>query len=359
MANSKLNEESLKVIQGLNEMFSKKSDWAELIESKKFVTVKEALTTQDASILIPKVMTSMIRDTVEPMYIGSKLLEKVRLTEGRSMEFPSMGALRAHNIGETQSYPEETLDFQMHRTEEVRVGKTGLITRVSEELIRDSQWDVIGILVRKSAEAMMRLKEEMIFNQFSSHGHRVFDNDIREQYAQSGTTGLDKNGKENNTMSSEDIIDMFINIMSNGYNPTDILLHPLSWSVFFKNDVMDSLTHAALGGSQITNLSITPDQVSGRIPFAINMQMSPFIPFNHKEKKFDMYVVDANNIGILLEKDALTIEEFADPERDIQSIKMKERFGIGILDEGKAVSVAANLAFERTYPEPQTVRITN
>lgn len=353
------DEKSAKIILRLKEMFDRKADWNELAESEKFVTMKEALTTQDASILIPKVMTSMIRDTVEPMYIGSKLLEKVRLTEGRSMEFPSMGALRAHHIGETQSYPEETVDFQMHRTEEVRVGKTGLITRVSEEMVRDSQWDVIGILVRKSAEAMMRLKEETIFNQFTSHGYRLFDNNIREQYPESGTTGLDKDGKENNTLSSEDMIDMFISIMSNGYNPTDVLLHPLSWSVFFKNDIMDSLTHAALGGSQITNLSITPDQVSGRIPFAINMQMSPFIPFNHKEKQFDMYVVDANNIGILLEKDALVIEEFNNPERDIQSIKMKERYGVGILDEGKAISVAANLAFERTYPEPQTVRITN
>lgn len=355
---SALSEESVKVLKRMQRQLDLSEDWSAIPKSE-LVTVSEALSTQDASILIPRVITGMMREAAEPYYIGSDLLQKVRLTEGRSIEFPSIGAMRAHDIGESQSYLEETVDFQLHRTQEVKVGKSGMIVRVTDEMINDSQWDVIGILVRKAGEAMARLKEEKIFTQFSKHGHIVFDNDIRQKFPEAGTTGMDIEGNLNNTMSTEDMIDLFIAVMGNGYSPSDILMHPLTWSVFFKNDIMNSLTHAALGGSQISNLSITPDQVQGRIPFAINLNFTPFAPFNFETKKFDMYVVDRNNIGILLEKDPLTTEQFDDPMRDIQSIKIKERYGIGVLNEGKAVATARNLAFEKSYPAPDRIKIVS
>ena len=348
----------MNVLKRMERQLDLKEDWTQIPKSE-LVSVKEALTTQDASILIPRVVTGMMREAAEPMYIGSDLLQKVRLTEGRSIEFPSIGAMRAHDIGESQSYLEETVDFQLHRTQEVKVQKSGMVVRVTEEMIADSQWDVIGILVRKAGEAMARFKEEKIFIQFSKHGHIVFDNDIRAKYKEAGTTGMDIEGNYNNTMSTEDMIDLFVAVMANGYNPTDIIMHPLTWSVFFKNDIMNSLTHAAIGGSQITNLQIKPDQVSGRIPFSININFTPFAPFNYETKKFDMYVVDRNNIGILLEKTPLATEQFDDPMRDIQTIKVNERYGIGILNQGKAVATARNLAFDKSYPEPDRIKVVS
>jgi hypothetical protein len=206
---------------------------------------------------------------------------------------------------------------------------------------------------------MSRLKEAKIFLQMSKHGHVVFDNDIRAKYPDAGTTGCDIEGNFNNTMSTEDMIDMFIATMANGMNPNKILMHPLTWSVFFKNDIMQSLTHAALGGSQITSLQIRPDQVSGRLPFAIDLQFTPFMPFNYETRKFDMFVVDSSNVGILLVKDPLSTEQFDDPMRDIQSIKVRERYGVGITNEGKAVAVARNLAFEKSYPVPDRIKIVS
>ncbi|SFJ62341.1 phage major capsid protein, HK97 family [Paenibacillus sp. UNC496MF] len=354
----KLNEQSMSVLKRMQRQLNVSEDWTQ-IPKNELVSVKEALTTQDASILIPRVITGMMREAAEPMYIGSQLLQTVRLTEGRSIEFPSIGAMRAHDIGESQSYLEETVDFQLHRTQEVKVGKSGMVVRVTDEMINDSQWDVIGILVRKAGEAMARLKEEKIFIQFSKHGHIVYDNDIRQKYPEAGTTGRDIDGNMNNTMSTEDMIDLFIAVMMNGFNPTDIIMHPLTWSVFFKNDLIHSLSHAALGGSQVTNLSISPETVQGRIPFAININFTPFAPFNFDTKKFDMYVVDRNNIGILLVKDPLSTEQFDDPMRDIQTIKVKERYGIGVLNEGKAVATARNLAFARSYPTPDRIKIVS
>lgn len=353
-----LSPESLNILKRMRRQLDLSEDWTQ-IPKNELVTVSEALTTQDASILIPRVITGMMREAAEPYYIGSDLLQKVRLTDGRSIEFPSIGAMRAHDIGESQSYLEETVDFQLHRTQEVKVGKSGMVVRVTDEMIADSQWDVIGILVREAGKAMARWKEEKIFIQFSKHGHIVFDNDIRQKYPEAGTTGMDIEGNFNNTMSTEDMIDLFIALMANGYQATDVLMHPLAWSVFYKNDILQGLSHAALGGSQLTNLQIKPDQVQGRIPFAINIHFTPFAPFNHETKKFDMYVVDRNNVGILLEKDPLSTEQFDDPMRDIQTIKVKERYGIGVLNEGKAVATARNIAFEKSYPAPERIKIVS
>ena len=106
------------------------------------ITVEEALSTPDASILIPRVISDVMREAAEPEYIGSTFFEEVQLEEGRSLEFPSMGAIRAFDIAEAQEYPNQELDFQLHKTQEVKVGKVGLQVQITEEMIQDSQWDV-------------------------------------------------------------------------------------------------------------------------------------------------------------------------------------------------------------------------
>ena len=125
------------LIERYNEMLV-----AEGKKAKNLITIEEALSTPDASILIPRVISDVMREAAEPMYIGSKFMTKVRLTEGRSLEFPSMGAIRAFDIPEGAEYPNQELEFQLHRTVEVKVGKVGLKVQVTEEMISDSQWDV-------------------------------------------------------------------------------------------------------------------------------------------------------------------------------------------------------------------------
>jgi hypothetical protein len=52
----------------------------------------------------------------------------------------------------------------------------------------------------------------------------------------------------------------------------------------------------------------------------------------------------------------MTTDQFTDPYKDIYNLKFKERYGLGILDEGKAISVAKNIALDTTYEKPQLVR---
>jgi len=221
--------------------------------------------------------------------------------------------------------------------------------------------------LKQAGRALARKKEEKCFNLFSKYGHIVFDNMLRNTMPEAGTTGKNEHGALNDTMNTADMIDLVIAVMANGYVPTDILLHPLTWSVFMKNELIGTFSQAALGGYGVDwnsnlnkqhapSIKLNPDGFAGRMPFPINITFSPFIPFNRHTKRFDMYVVDRNEVGVLLEKEPISTDQFDDPARDILNLKAKERYGLGLLNEGRAVAVARNIALEASYPDPVVVR---
>lgn len=323
-------------------------------KSGERVTVTEALSSTDAVVLIPQVITGVLKEAAEPVYVAGQLLQKIQLTEGKLIEFPNVGALRAHDIAEGGQYPEESLDFSVERVPvDVKVGKVGLMVKITDEMISDSQWDVIGMHLRAAGRAMARYKEEKIFKDFSLHGHTVFDNDIRVATPAAGTTGRNKIGEYNNTLSLEDFFDMVIAMMINEKVTTDVLMHPMAWVSYAKTGMFGGLAGPAAGASILdlpTNALSGSDAIRSNIPFGINVLLSPFIPLDRETKKMDMYVVDRNEVGVLVVKDELSTEDFADPMRDLRRIKVKERYGIGILDEGRGVVVAKNIALAPTFP---------
>ena len=319
----------------------------------------EFLATPSAQVLIPRVIVGAMRQAAEPLYIGSKLLQRVRFKgQGNSMIFPSIGVMRAFDVAEGQEIPEDTIDWQTHETPEIRAGKSGVRVRFTEEMVSDSQWDILSMLIKEAGRAMVRHKEQKCFYNFSKYGHKVFDN--LDANPEAHTSGLDIDGNKNGTMSAEDFLDLIISVMGNEYTPTDILMHPLAWTVFARNELTGSLAKAPYDNfphkGAPKNIALGPESIQGRLPFAFNVQLSPFIPLDKKAKRFDMYVVDRNNIGVLLVKEDLSIEAFNEPARDIRNIKIKERYGIGVLNEGKAVAVAKNISMVKSYNEPQRIK---
>jgi hypothetical protein len=257
--------------------------------------------------------------------------------------------------------------------------KVGLKVMITEEAITDSQWDVIGMHVRAAGRAMASFKEERIFRNFSVHGNPVFDNEMAAQFPEAATTGCDINGNKNQTMSAEDFLDLVMAVMANGFIPTDLIMHPLTWVVFAKNEIMGTGTYGAFGGSPAPKwtagpkdtalnptgentasgqykMAMNPNQVQGRLPFALNINLSPFVPLDRDARKFDFYCIDRNEVGVIVEKEGLSTEQWTDVERDIRSIKFKERYGIGVLHKGKAISVCRNISLAPTYPVPPVIR---
>ena len=316
------------------------------------VTVSEALTTADANILLPKVISTVITKAAEPLYLASQFFKQVQINEGRSMEFIHFGAIRAFEIAEGQEYPNQSLNLTKEGAGavDVRVRKYGLKVQITDEMISDSQWDVIGLHLEAAGRAMARKKEEVIFHEFSTHGHVVYDADLFSKGDEGYPTGRGFDGNLNGTLSADDLVDMAVSIMSAGFTPTDIIMHPLCWALFAKNEALLGASVAAFGQGQAGK---DPREFGTSNALGLNVIFSPFVPFNQAEKKFDFYIVDRNNIGVLLVKDPISTEQFDDPLRDIQTLKVKERYGVGILNGGLGLAIARNIRFAKTWPAPE------
>lgn len=348
-------------------------------------TIQEAITSTDAVKLIPKVIEGKLREAAEPEYLGTKFFQTVRVDGGNSAVYviPVVGEVIAYEVNEAGRYNESNPEFTTieNSTLEIRVKKIGVKVSITEEAIADSSWDILGINVRKMGRAMARYKEELIFKNFSNHGHIVFDNNLRGTISEAGTTGLGKDGQYNDTLSVEDFLDMTLALMGNGFNPTDVIMHPLTWVVFARNSMIgNGLSFGALGGNNVhpnggiqgtpaafgmansgdgQKLIMTPDQVQNRLPVPMQVNFSPWVHFDKINKRFDMYCLDRSEVGVIAQREALSTDNWTDPERDIRNLKAKERYGVGILNNGKAVTVARNIAVAPSYPAAPVINITN
>ena len=352
--------------------------------SKGSMTIKDAITSTDTIKLIPKVIEGKIREAMEPTYLGTTFFQKVKVDGGASAVYviPVIGELIAFEVGEGTRYQESRLEVntEENATLEIRVKKVGVRVSITEEAINDSSWDILGINLRKMGQAMGRYKEEQIFNNFSQHGKPVFDNNLRGQIPEAGTTGLGKDGQPNDTLSVEDFLDLNMALMGQGFNPTDIIMHPLCWVVFARNSMIgNGLTYGALGGNMVhpnggiqgtpaafgmansgdgQKFIVKPEQIQGRVPvMGLQVNFSPWVKYDKLGKKFDMYCVDRSEVGIIAQREEVTMDDWIDPERDIKLLKAKERYGIGLLNNGRAITVAKNIAVATSYPAQPVINV--
>jgi hypothetical protein len=352
--------------------------------SRGYMSVSEAITSTDSMKLIPKVVEGQLREAAEPEYLGTNFFQKVKVDGGGNQVtyvIPVVGEIRAYEVGEATRYKENQPDFNtLENTNiSIQIKKVGVKVSITEEALNDSSWDIFNINIRKMGRALARYKEEMIFNTFSTHGHKVFDNALRYQNPAAGTTGLGKDGQFNDTLSVEDFLDLTMCLLGQGFNPTDVIMHPLVWVVFAKNSMIgNGLTFGALGGNNVhpngaiqgtpaafgmanngdgQKFIMRPEQVQNRLPFGLQVNMSPWVAFDKANKKFDMYCVDRNEVGIIAQREEVTTDDWIDPERDVQFMKAKERYGIGLLNNGKAITVIRNIAVAASYPAQPVINV--
>lgn len=322
-------------------------------EAKKTLSLGEALTTADANILMPKVVQQVTNEAAETQLIISEMFKRVNLESGRSMEFINFGAIRAHEIAEGAEYPEESLNLttQALGPVEIRVKKYGLRVAITNEMLDESQWDVVGLHIQAAGRALARKKEELAFQQFSQQGHTVFNGKDFNPGEPGYPTGRGFNGEYNGTLTGKDMLDMAVSVMAAGFTPNTLIMHPLTWSLFAENEFIKSSSRAAFGQGPSDDKTVMDASPSNSL--GLEIVFSPFVPFDQVEKTFDFYIVDKDNVGIQLVKDDIKTENFDNPMRDILNLKMMERYGLGVLHGGLAIAVAKNIAFKKTYEAPE------
>ena len=340
--------------KSVNELLEKLPAWeAALAEDGRVdednrVTITEAFASPDAPILFPKVISRTLREAAEPQLLVTPLLSTVRLGKGRSLEFPAVNAIQAAEVPEGQEYPEQALAFA--KQVEGKVSKKGVKIAFTEEVIADSLWDIVGLHVRAAGRAMARLKEQIALSRFRDAATVVFDNADSFQ-----TTGLDFDGVANGSMTWDDVIDQAAVLMAENHVPTDFIVHPLMWAMFLKDS---SFAAPGANMSQAWNFNVRNPEgtVNASAPLGLNVIVSPFVSFtaggdasSPTAAVSDVFLIDRNEVGVILVKDDMSTDEWNDPTRDIRSLKMKERYDIVMLGDGEGITVAKDVALAKNY----------
>lgn len=352
------------------------------------VKLEDALSVPNAPMLMPKVISNIVKEAQEPLLVGTSLLQRINYSYGQTITFPAVGALVAADIAEGQEYPERSLQMG-GSTVTASIGKTGVAVKVTEEMIRYSQFDVIGMHLRAAGRALARHKEVKIFDYIRAMGVTVFDNVSPASSLRGVTTGRDLSGSGNGSVTMDDIFDGYAQIITQGFFPNTLLMHPLTWTMFVKDATLRSFVLANGGGTFFATWTGNP---AGRAPWDNSSQggmglsggqtitpggnaageqpspladypqtlnsgpnlpgymnipfriiVSPFVPYDPRRKLTDIYMFDASELGVLIVDHDVMTDEFDDPRVDIRKIKLKERYGVGILNEGKAIAVFKNV----------------
>ena len=230
-----------------------------------------------------------------------------------------------------------------------------------------SRWPIIGMHIEAAGLALIRKKEETIFDALTDYSWTVYDNDVGftsgtpvgnpgSEGSVANTTlithGQGYGGTYNGAITLEDIMDMMGALMANGYSPTDIVMHPLAWVILAKDPILRTYGLSqgqAAGAAPWTKMGAGAQQAN--MPFGLQISVSPFVSYTYTSTphKTNIYVGSRNNTIGLIQGDGPVTDSFSDPERDIQAMKIKEYYGVGLLDQAKGWTVAKNIKVAKTY----------
>jgi len=364
---------------------------------------KDVIATPNAAAWMPKIVEDIIREPVEPMLMIPSLLDRVQYSAAARITFPTIGSLVACDLAENQTYPEQQLQITPGSIT-INVGKTGLAFKITEEMARFSQFDVINMHIRAATKALARKKEKKGMEFVTAMGVTLFDN-VTPTASMFGTcTGRSISGAGNGSCRMEDLLKAYAHIMMQGFVPNTILMHPLAWSMWMIDPMLQSIVKNTGNGSWFQNHNMaksgnpwanssqnkqglpsgygtftpsgnagseTPTSVSGLdqnlnspavipgyFPHPLTVLVSPFAPFNVNNNTCDIMIFDSNNLGALVVDHDVVMDEWQDMSTDSSKIKMKERYGFAIYEDGLGIGVMRNVpvvANEIAFPIQPTI----
>lgn len=66
-------------------------------------------------------------------------------------------------VTDLQEIPSENIDWNMYTDSRINVGKVGLRIQYTDEIIEETEFDIIGILTSEAGRALARHKEQKAF----------------------------------------------------------------------------------------------------------------------------------------------------------------------------------------------------
>ena len=327
----------------------------------------------DHPLLIPRIVSNMAREAIEPNQVLTSLLTRLNFTNGTRIVFPAWGGFHAADIAEGAEYPERTMELAGQV--EATIGKSGVAVKVSEEMVRYSQYDVLGLHIRAAVKALLRHKESKVAALITAdYGNVIFDN---QSSSYKSTTGRNAAGTYNGTLTLDDLFYAYAAMVDRGFTPNTIIMHPLAWQIFaqegiskafgFTNGINPLLWQLPQGSpgnapewkmgglnsnsyvSSPSQLATTFTNVPSIFPTNFRIVVSPYMPFTASTSLTDIVFCDAAELGMLIVDEEVTTDEWEDKARDLKKIKFRERYGLAVANDGKGIGLMKSIKVGKSY----------
>lgn len=266
--------------------------WAESWDLAPSVMIKEVLTTTDASILIPAALDRTMRTLVLEVAKLRKFLTYMKAASS-TLIIPRARSIKADRVPEGGQLPMDTVPIEGLKAD---VFKTGIRTKITNEMIEDSKWAVISLSIKLATMAM---------------GHRE-DLEIIKEFIAGAGLGYVATG---NQFDVNQVSDAIKQIKNEAFMSPD--------TIFVSNAVEDAIRRtdqfksaAFIGGA--TGLKMT----DGGLGSLWGLQIVPayFVPDD------TVIIFNKGSAGIFAEKRPLTSGRMDDPINDMVAFGITQRF---------------------------------
>lgn len=332
------------------------------------VSIREALNTGDVSPILPRVISEVLRTPTEPyLFLTNQIAEKVPFPAGSSrfVTFPTLGPMEAAEVSENGEYAEYKPSWGESAFSST-MRKYGIMTSLSDEIIKESQWPLVTLFMRMMKAAVDRKIESILYQALTQRPRVVFDNDHATDTTLQ-TTGMSVSSgtqSHNGSIAYDDLIKMAGVLIGAKYNPTHFIMHPLAWPVVLQDPVLRAtFYHGGQLGSNVWGATPQFDQGSN---FPLGMTYVPYYASEFTENKtltyamsglgaslvVNAYMLDKANSLMLLERGGTEMDEMEVWMRDARMLKVKKQAAVAMKDLGRGVVQAKNI---RVVPNKQAL----
>lgn len=357
----KLNNYSDRIIYAVQDMREYLKDE---IKRKHPNGLLELMNRGDGVELIQTITEGPMMDTIQKEKVLANLLQEIEWTKGQAIEYPIAGEVEVDWREEGGPYKVTTVDYTRYRSAHlVKCRQYGGMVEITREYLRDCKWDIIGINMERLGRAMVRFMDARIEDTLKQTAWALFDNSMASVKAH--TTGIGPSGTPNGSLSYLDVVSMYATLTAHGFRPTHILISPIVWPLWLQDQFLKGF--GTFMYNRLQNIPALPQDVDLSDPQNIVKQafpnmpqvvLSEEIPVDMHNGKYDIYMLDANELGGLYvaEDDQIPADQWTNVEKEVTYIKARAEKMPIIYHRGRAICKATNIAMAPSYPPILTVK---
>lgn len=340
-----------------------------LVGARKLSLADEIITSPQFKELFPRTVTKIILESVEPNLTLSSLLTNMKW-DGMSARVPTVstfgGDLDVPEGAQPQSFTVSTGGYK-----QVTVGKSGIMVEITDETIKYSNYALVTYLIEQAGIALARHKERKTADMIDKYSHTIPGFTL---------SGVNKDGTQNSTLTFDDLLAAFMELIAIGGIADTIIMNPLAFTAIMQNPSLKSLFLLSQGNSgsqygfEYGNFARTTEESlawykqrskhgvkglnfpSGIFGKGFSIILSEFVPIDKTNKTTTVYVADSTQIGFLVTEQEPVTEQFSDPLKDIKQFKIIEKYGIVPKSEGKYMLKIPGVKLEKGYDPSMVFR---